>query len=186
MDKNPVKIYINFPVPYLPLSPPPPPLWVHFCTGPFSDLDFFFCICPTISTPVCPQPVGFEISDLSSRNSVALPHSFPTYQHTPPAWITSVEIFVLLCDKHVAVPPPVTVPRLPHSPAAEMAHENVRVLTSTLLRHVHVSPHSPVSLRTRIHTHVTHTKRAPAKFGCADVIFTHIWRHIVRMSPASP
>ena len=82
--------------------------------------------------------------------------------------------------------PPVTVPRLPHSPAAEMAHENVRVITSTLLRHVHVSPHSPVSLRTCIHTHVTHTKRAPAKFGCADVIFTYIWRHIVRMSPASP
>ena len=64
--------------------------------------------------------------------------------------------FLFCCaTKHVAVSPPVTVPRLPHSPAAEMAHENVRVLTSTLLRHVHVSPHSPVSLRTCTHTHVT-------------------------------
>ena len=153
MDKNPVKIYINFPVPYLPLSPPPSlGSLLHW---PLLRPRFFFCICPTISTPVCPQPVGFEISDLSSRNSVALPHSFPTYQHTPPAWITSVEIFVLLCDKTRGCFPPVTVPRLPHSPAAEMAHENVRVLTSTLLRHVHVSPHSPVSLRTCTHTHVT-------------------------------
>ena len=38
-----------------------------------------------------------------------------------------------------------------------MAQKNVRLLTSTPLRRVHVSPLSPVSLRACIHTHFTHT-----------------------------
>ena len=157
-----------------------------FCTGPFSDLDFFLHLSHNINTSLSTacriRNIGPFLPQLSSP-SPFLPH---LSTHTSRMDYVCRNFCSAVRQNTWLFSPPVTVPRLPHSPAAEMAHENVRVLTSTLLRHVHVSPHSPVSLRTCIHTHVTHTKRAPAKFGCADVIFTHIWRHIVRMSPASP
>ena len=62
MDKNPVKIYINFLVPYLPLSPPPPPplsvlhrVFTHHQVLPARsefDLRRMVPIIPSLMTPV--------------------------------------------------------------------------------------------------------------------------------------